>query len=289
MDRRLIAICIVAGWMTATACGDDDDGGDDGGSAGSGGFGTSGRSGTSGTSGSGTSGTSGRGMNPAGCPTAAPADNSMCTMTGLDCAYGMMECNCEMGRGAGGMLLWDCSTPMMMQMCPAAEPMNGAACTSGPGDCMYGTRICDCPGDTDMWACWDPADCPATMPAEDSTCMPVGMECEYGMGQDGVDCDCETTGWDCGIQACPATEPAAGGMCDEGDGMCTFGDRVCECDNDMWICWAPSDCPATAPVNESTCPLEGMVCEYDGGECDCDGPDGWDCDDGVGSEPDGGI
>jgi hypothetical protein len=139
-------------------------------------------------------------MNPAGCPASAPSDGDACTMADLMCDYGMTDCMCETGNG--GATEWNCSMGGgMMQMCPATEPANGGMCVTGRGDCEFGTRICDCINDTDTWACWDPADCPANPPAEDSACPLVGMECPYGSGggQGGGDeCDCETTGWDCG-------------------------------------------------------------------------------------------
>jgi hypothetical protein len=80
-----------------------------------------------------------------------------------------------------------------MQVCPATEPANGSACMSGRGDCEFGARVCDC--NDDVWACWDPSDCPAAVPAPDSACPVVGMECPYGGGGD--ECDCEDSGWDC--------------------------------------------------------------------------------------------
>ena len=210
-----------------------------------------------------------------------------------------------MGGTGGTMmpLLWSCRTmggnqQQQGQMCPTAEPTNGSACTPGRGNCMFGTRVCDCDNDTDAWACWDPADCPATRPAEQAACDVVGMACEYG-GQGGPgqggnnndDCDCTATGWDCGGQFCPATEPTGGGECEGGDGVCPFAGRTCDCDSQMWVCWADSDCPATPPAIESACTLEGMICPFTGGDCECE-DDGWDCDDEVGAPEgtaDGGV
>jgi hypothetical protein len=218
----LMVVACSAGWVAG--CGDDDQGGDeDENEAGSGGSG-SGRSGSggsntgTGTSGSGASGSgacgsgaSGSGAggaspdNPAECPASAPAEDDSCTMDGLECAYGTTECQCEGSFQDPTMMAWDCSTMGgggEMQMCPATEPANGDECTPGRGDCMFGTRICDCIRDSNMWACWDPADCPATPPENESPCDVVGMECEYGggggPGGGGDDCDCEESGWDCG-------------------------------------------------------------------------------------------
>jgi hypothetical protein len=179
------------------------------------------------------------------------------------------------GRGARG---------PVTQMCPMTEPMNGATCTPARGSCTFGTRTCDCISDTSTWACWAPSDCPTTVPAEQSMCPVVGMSCELGMGDD---CECEATGWDCGNQFCPAAEPAPGGACEEGSGQCTFGTRICDCTDDVWACWNPSDCPATAPLEDSMCPLTGMVCPFMGGNCTCE-TGGWDCQRGV-MQPDPGT
>lgn len=244
--------------------------------------------------GTGTGGTGGTGtavMNPPGCLALAPTDNGTCSMSGLDCTYGMTDCTCEAGQGGGGMPQWNCSmggqnTPIV---CPPVQPMSGGSCVPGSGNCMFGGLICDCINDTDTWARWDPADCPATQPAEQAACNPIGMECPYGGGgQGGNTCDCTDTGWDCGTQFCPATEPAAAGTCEGGDGVCTFGGRVCDCDSRIWACWNVSDCPATPPVIDSACPLDGMICDYGGGSCECGTP-GWDCDNGVGSDADAGM
>jgi hypothetical protein len=214
----MVAAC-SAGWVAG--CGDDDQGGDEdeneagSGGSGSGSSGSGGSNTGTGTSGSGASGSGASGSgagtgaggaspdNPAECPATAPADDDACTMDGLECAYGTTECDCQGSFQDPSMMSWDCS--MMggggeMQMCPATEPTNGGECTPGRGDCMFGTRICDCIRDSNTWACWDPADCPATPPENESPCDVVGMECEYGGGggPGGDDCDCEESGWDCG-------------------------------------------------------------------------------------------
>jgi len=318
MERRVWISMTVVGWFVALAgaCSSSTDtssrGAGAGGSAGRG----SNTSGSGAASGSGTglggntsTGSSGSGgtqagapdpMNPAACPPAAPTNNGVCDMDGLECEYGTTDCSCESG-GAAMMLNWDCETMGGNQggqiMCPASEPMNGGTCTPGRGDCMFGTRMCDCDNDTNVWACWDPADCPATQPAEQAACTVVGMACEYeeaaGSGQggnDSNDCDCTATGWDCGGQVCPATEPTGGGACEGGDGTCSFGGgRVCDCDSQMWACWAESDCPATPPALESACTVPGMTCPFTGGECECE-DEGWDCDEEVGAAAtDGGV
>lgn len=38
-----------------------------------------------------------------------------------------------------------------------------------PGACAYGTQTCDC-SSADKWACWNPADCPASARASASAC-----------------------------------------------------------------------------------------------------------------------
>jgi hypothetical protein len=117
-------------------------------------------------------------------------------MANLACRYGMMTCDCDTAQAGGMDMTWQCrGGGGMMQVCPASEPTNGTACTNGRGDCPFGARVCDC--NNDMWACWDPADCPTLPPADGSACDLVGMECPYDMGGNNGDCDCEDTGWDC--------------------------------------------------------------------------------------------
>jgi hypothetical protein len=267
MITALVLVC-------TQSCGDDDDGDANG----------AGRGGTGGGSGASSDG----GMNPAGCLAQAPADGAACTATiGLECTYGSMQCTCAAGFTTGN--TWDCGTGgggtggfTGGQACPSAEPANGGMCTPGPGDCMFGARICDCPGNTSTWVCWDPAtDCPATQPAERDACMLVGVECEYGQGPGGGDCECGEMGWDCGGQFCPAAEPASASTCEPGPGVCMYGARICECNNDMdtWACWDPADCPATQPAEQAACDPVGMTCDYEaqgGNDCDCEAT-GWDC------------
>lgn len=167
-----------------------------------------------------------------------------------------------------------------MQECPATRPMNGSACVSGRGDCTIGTATCDCPDDTNKWVCWEPSDCPAVAPAEMAACSVVGMQCDIvppaAGGSEELECECTAQGWDCGRQACPAAEPAAGGVCEGGDGVCTFGGRVCDCRGKMWVCWNASDCPAAPPTAMSACPVERMLCPYPNDECECT-DEGWEC------------
>ena len=130
---------------------------------------------------------------PSDCPTSAPPEQSMCPVVGMSCGLAMnQECECE----ANG---WNCGN----QFCPPAEPAPGGACEEGRGQCMFGTRTCDCTDD--VWACWNPADCPATPPLENSMCPSVGMNCPYMGGS----CTCETGGWDCSrgvMQPDPGTD-----------------------------------------------------------------------------------
>jgi hypothetical protein len=323
MNRRLWSLAIVAGWFVTlgAACSSSTDtsgsngtsgkGGASGSSGGSGGNGSGVSGSSNGTGGSTNVGSSGTGgaagsaannapdpTNSAACPATAPNDNDPCTMDALACGYGVTDCMC----GGAMMLEWSCRTAggnQNQMMCPATEPTNGGTCTPGRGDCMFGTRVCDCDNDTNAWACWDPADCPSTQPAEQAACDVVGMSCDYDQttgapsqgGRNNNGCDCTATGWDCGGQFCPATEPAGGGACEGGDGVCAYGGaRVCDCDSQIWVCWAESDCPATPPVIDSECAPDGMICPFTGGDCECQGTT-WDCDDGVGAatDTDGGM
>lgn len=165
------------------------------------------------------------------------------------------------------------------QECPATVPQNGASCVSGRGDCMIGDTFCDCVSDTNQWLCWKPSDCPTSAPAEQSACGVVGMECEIASpdgGRGGLDCECTASGWDCGRQVCPASEPTAG-ACEGGDGTCGYANgRVCDCRSRSWVCWNQSDCPAAAPSVGGVCPVQRMLCEYASGECECTAQ-GWEC------------
>jgi hypothetical protein len=283
-SAALVIAALVLVWIPS--CGDDDADGEN----------EAGRSGGGGRGGSGT-GTSDGGGNPAGCPATAPTEGATCTTTNLECAYGSSECTCDTSQFTGT-TFWVCTGgggQPQGQMCPAAEPENGDSCTPARGDCMFGTRVCDCINDTSMWVCWDPAtDCPATPPAQQDACELVGIDCEYDQGgqggeggqgnqfgQGGNDCECTDTGWDCGVQFCPAAEPASASTCEPGDGECMYGARICEClnDSDTWACWDPADCPTTEPAQQSACDPVGMECDYSatgGNDCDCEDT-GWDC------------
>jgi hypothetical protein len=164
---------------------------------------------------------------------------------------------------------------MGRQQCPETKPSNGGTCVEARGDCMYGAEVCDC--QDDVWACWDPANCPASAPSERAGCTPVGMQCSYESQADELDCQCTAQGWDCGRVVCPASEPVSGASCEEGDGQCTFGARVCTCEDDVWACWNPADCPSAPPAENAACNPVGMSCPYGRGECDCS-EEGWECD-----------
>jgi len=160
------------------------------------------------------------------------------------------------------------------QMCPMTEAEATGTCTPSRGNCPYGERVCDCVEGANTWACWAPSDCPTTVPAEQSACSVVGMSCSP---QRGENCRCTAEGWDCGNLVCPASEPALGSACEEGDGECTFGSRTCVCEDDVWACWDPAtDCPAAPPADESACSIINASCPYEGGRCTC-GESGWRC------------
>lgn len=176
------------------------------------------------------------------------------------------------------------------QECPATRPSNGSACVPGRGECTIGAATCDCLDDTNKWVCWEPSDCPSAAPAEAAACTLVGIACSYraaDAGRDELDCECSATGWDCGRQVCPATEPTAGSACSSGDGTCGFGGRVCDCRSRAWVCWNASDCPAAQPVESAACAVERMLCEYPQGDCECTRA-GFDCE-GQRAPRDGGV
>lgn len=180
------------------------------------------------------------------------------------------------GRGAPG-----------GQMCPMTEAEATGTCTPARGSCTFGTRTCDCIAGSNSWACWSPSDCPATVPAERSSCPVVGMTCMPG-GRG--NCSCTDQGWSCGNQYCPPAEPALGGMCEGGTGTCMYGSRICDCTGSKWVCWDPAkDCPNPAPADRAICSLTGISCQYPGGSCQCNAMSGWRCGRGVMNDEDAGV
>jgi hypothetical protein len=190
MTNKSLSLALILAALTLStvaSCGGDDEGGGSGagGSAGAGAGGSSGTSGVGGTSGTsgagGAAGTSNVGGTSGGTSGTGGAGGTGAGGTGGSDA-----------GGEGGMM------GMNQQLCPAAQPTNGAACEPARGDCEFGDNVCDCVNDSDIWVCWNPAtDCPTETPAYESTCPTVGIECEYGEGRDGNDCDCTDDGWEC--------------------------------------------------------------------------------------------
>ncbi|HET6335572.1 MAG TPA: hypothetical protein VFG30_20240, partial [Polyangiales bacterium] len=97
-----------------------------------------------------------------------------------------------------------------LQACPAGKPSATDSCTPSMGNCKYADEMCDCVQGMNTWACWSPADCPASVPAEMSACPTTGMSCTVA----GAGCTCTADGWNCGNQYCPAEEPAAAAECE---------------------------------------------------------------------------
>jgi hypothetical protein len=125
------------------------------------------------------------------CPATQPAEQSACSVVGIDCEYAQPQ-----GGGQGGGndcectdTGWDCGG----QFCPPAEPAAATTCEGGDGVCTYDARVCDC--DQSIWACWNKSDCPATTPVEASACTLQGMICEYAGGE----CECDDAAWECDI------------------------------------------------------------------------------------------
>jgi len=178
LSLTLILAALTLG--TVASCGGDDAheiAGAGGSAAGSGASGGSGGSG--GASGIGGSGGSG-GINTGGAGgTSGGGTGGSNGGTGGD-------------GGAGGFGM------MNQQMCPTAQPANGETCMPGRGDCEFGANLCDCLNDSDTWVCWNPeTDCPAEAPASETACPLVGIECEYGEGRGGNECECNDDGWEC--------------------------------------------------------------------------------------------
>ncbi len=173
-----------------------------------------------------------------------------------------------------------------MMGCPVAPPVVGEMCMGMPGTCTFPNLECDCDGG--VWACWDPATCPAAAdPA--GACTTDGQICQYA---ELLSCECEGAVWECD-RDCPAELPADGLACPELTQECGYstimgnGDELtCVCGDSGWAC---SPCPATSPPaapNLLACPLVDQECSYDvaaagnipGGDndCTCDAT-GWLC------------
>lgn len=136
---------------------------------------------------------------PSDCPTSAPAEQSACSVVGMECEIAAadggrngLDCECT----ATG---WDCGR----QLCPAAEPAVGGACEGGDGTCSFGGRVCDCR--SRQWVCWNQSDCPATTPTAGGACPVQRMLCDYATGE----CDCTAQGWQCEGQPRPARDGGA--------------------------------------------------------------------------------
>jgi hypothetical protein len=93
--------------------------------------------------------------------------------------------------------------------------------------CVYGSTDCTC-----FNGSWHCAMCPATQPADNSSCNNTGLLCQFS----GVSCACFGGGWHC-TTACPAQQPAPGTMC-TGGGMqqCSYGTTTCVCIQGQYFC-----------------------------------------------------
>jgi hypothetical protein len=120
-----------------------------------------------------------------------------------------------------------------------------------------------------------PSVCPASQPAEGSSCSDESLACEY---EDGpiVVCRaamlCEDGAWvseapGCSAipdsTGCPATQPAPGSCLNDGSVCIYEGGRQCGC-NAIWHCMnAPGGgCPEEAPHYGQPCAQEGLECSY---------------------------
>lgn len=130
-------------------------------------------------------------------PDTAPMPESMCTVPDLSCEYRQGTCKCGPDpMGTFGALAWSCTFSAPSETCPASQPEAGTACTSllDAAACSYGLQVaCHCSGETQTWACWDPADCSKGQPDDKAECDPVGMACPYPPSS----CECFSSGWSC--------------------------------------------------------------------------------------------
>lgn len=134
---------------------------------------------------------------PYPCPGAAPEPRSVCTTRGLSCEYSQGTCICAADPlGAFGALAWNCPFDASGAICPDALPEADSPCTSllDAAPCSYGQHVaCHCSGETQAWACWDPANCPNKRPAANAACGPIGLWCAY----DDTSCECFGNGFQC--------------------------------------------------------------------------------------------
>ncbi|HET6148866.1 MAG TPA: hypothetical protein VFH68_15120 [Polyangia bacterium] len=203
------------------------------------------------------------------CPAGQPAIGTDCAVTATvngqgvahRCAYGSVSCSCDRDRAPGSQ--WGCG------VCPASRPDDGAACGNASFSCAYGNATCECSSsgwscvsdlgcpasafgtqwfscygtnacaypDSDQfcacsagrWGC----SCPASLPVEGSSCVPLfpATECTFGEQT----CTCAGfNAWHC-TSTCPTSRPVAGAPCSSAL-SCTYDGGLCYCDGSQWQC-----------------------------------------------------
>jgi hypothetical protein len=94
---------------------------------------------------------SGAGNNPKACPTEIPSSGSSCDEFGLECTYGIDQCNNQPRKaicnapGTWSQLIASCNPPPPRKTCPAAAPTLGESCAAFPvgQSCDYArSQIC---------------------------------------------------------------------------------------------------------------------------------------------------
>ena len=212
----------------------------------------------------------------ADCPAAAPADDAACTLTGMACGYGDVNCTCSMGGE------WTCASP-----CPMAEPGADASCRRAENStCRYnmGTLVggfgmadttCSCA--SGKFSCFSQEDCPAAAPAQMSACTTATLGCMY----DDRQCTCTGGAWNCQT-SCPAAPPSDGAECLRPENAtCRYNmdmlvqggfgqaDTTCACSDNKFSCFGQEDCPASAPVDGATCEFSTLSCDWEATGCTC--------------------
>jgi hypothetical protein len=128
--------------------------------------------------------------------------------------------------------------------------------------------------------------CPASVPAADAACSPVGLACEYGDALEFA-CDtvstCAAAGWQVQSAAtcsgsqpdggtCPATiaDVPNGAACTPKGLNCEYPTGLCDCIMDhtgaplIWTCFPQSGCPYPRPRLGDVCTTDGQQCDYGG-------------------------
>ncbi|MBI2388373.1 MAG: hypothetical protein HYV09_02040 [Deltaproteobacteria bacterium] len=135
------------------------------------------------------------------CPDAPPSEGSACTppeLNPLICSYGDAVASwcrtvmqCRPGTTRWGDFTMDCSSAS----CPTEAPTSGTSCTvTGLSECAWSDgTMCTCNRKPtgDVWRCEPPPTdtrCPRVAPNTGLPCTTEGLECDYAIVPNCLDC-----------------------------------------------------------------------------------------------------